>query len=194
MQINNSDMPNPFLILAIFALTLAVVRVLTTIVHELGHAFFGLLFLKGDFEIYIGSYGDPDKGFHFKIGRIRFHFIYDPFSIATGVFCYNQQVTSYFKDFLITLGGPLASLLTTVLYMYLAVFSPLPEVVKISFYIFAGSSVMDFWYNIKPNTTPIVLHNKKTVYNDGYMLRYRWNQIRNKELPEMEAERVDDLL
>ena len=187
-------MPNPFLILGIFALTLVVVRVLTTIVHELGHAFFGLIFLKGDFEIYIGSYGDPDKGSHFKIGRIMFHFIYDPFSIATGVFCYNQQKISYFKDFLITLGGPLASLLITVLYMYLAVFSPLPEVIKISFYIFAGSSAMDFWYNIKPDTTPIVLHNKKTVYNDGYMLRYRWNQLQNKELPEMEAERVDETL
>ncbi len=180
MEINNTNMPNPFLIIVVFAITLCVVRVFTILIHELGHALAGLLFLKGNFDIYIGSYGDPEKGIHFKIWRINFHFIYDPFSLEKGVFKSNIQETTHLKDFIITLAGPLASLLTAGLYVYLAIFSSLPEVVKISFYILMGSSLIDFWYNIKPDTTPIVLHDEKLVYNDGYILRYRWACMFNK--------------
>jgi len=194
MHVNNEGMPNPFLIIGIFALTLAVVRVITIFAHEMGHALVGMLFLKGDFDVYIGSYGDPDKGYHFKIGRITFHFIYEPFSVEKGVFRSELQDTSVLRDFLITLAGPVASLVTGLLYFYIAVFSPLPEVVKISFYIFTGSSFLDFWYNIKPDKTAIVLHNNKLVYNDGYMLQYRWAQLRNKKLPVVEEERTDIVL
>ena len=91
-------MPNPFFIIIIFALTLAVVRVITITVHEMGHAIAGMLFLKGDFDIYIGSYGDPEKGIHFKIGRLKFHFIYDPFSMEKGVFRPEEQTNLAFGE------------------------------------------------------------------------------------------------
>jgi hypothetical protein len=181
MLVNDPTLPNPILIIAVFAFSLAIVRVLTTTVHEMGHAVFGLLFLKGDFDVYIGSYGQPDKGKHFKVGRLRFHFIYAPFSLAEGVFVSPSQGTTYWKDFLITLGGPLASLFTAVAYAYLAIASPMPEVYKMIFYILMGSSVLDFWYNIKPSTEPIVLHNGTLVYNDGYTLKYIWSQLLSKD-------------
>jgi hypothetical protein len=177
---DHSGMPNPFFIIIIFALTLAVVRVITITVHEMGHAIAGMLFLKGDFDIYVGSYGDPEKGIHFKIGRLKFHFIYDPFSIEKGVFRPEEQATTHLKDFLVTLGGPLASLITAGLFMYLAVFSSFPEMIKMSFYVFTGSSFLDFWYNIQTSTEPIKLHDDVLVYNDGYMLKYRWNLMFNK--------------
>jgi hypothetical protein len=158
MLVNDPSMPKPILIIAVFAFSLAIVRVLTTTVHEMGHAMFGLLFLKGDLDVYIGSYGQPDKGKHFKIGRIRFHFVYAPFSLAECVFVSPRQGTTYRKDFLITLGGPLASLVTAMGYAYMAIASSLPEVYKMVFYVLMGSSVLDFWYNIKPSTEPIELH------------------------------------
>ena len=142
-------MPNPLLVIAMFAVSLAIVRVFTTFIHEMGHAIAGLLLLKGNFDVYIGSYGEPDKGKHFKIGRIRFHFIYDPFSIEKGVFRSGQQETTHLKNFIITLAGPLASLITAFVYMYLIIFLPIPEVVKIVFCVLVGSSFLDFWYNIK---------------------------------------------
>ncbi len=181
MLANDPNMPNPILIIGVFAFSLLIVRVVTTTVHEMGHAFFGLLFLKGNVDVYIGSYGDPEKGKHFRIGRINFHFIYAPFSFAEGVFVPSQQKTTHLKDFLITLGGPIASLLTAVAYAYLAIASPLPEVFKMAFYILMGSSVLDFWYNIKPSTEPIELHNGTIVYNDGYLLKYIWSQMFNKQ-------------
>ncbi len=174
-------MPNPFFIIIIFALTLVVVRVVTITVHEMGHAIAGMLFLKGDFDIYVGSYGDPEKGIHFKIARLKFHFIYDPFSIEKGVFRPEEQVTTHLKDFLITLGGPLASLIMAGLFIYLAVFSSFPEMIKMSFYIFMGSSFLDFWYNIQISTDPVKLYDDVLVYNDGYMLKYRWNLMFNKQ-------------
>ncbi|MES2567263.1 MAG: hypothetical protein V4565_10375 [Bacteroidota bacterium] len=181
MLINDPNMPNPMLIIRMFALSLAIVRVLTTIIHEMGHALVGLLFLKGDFDVYIGSYGDPDKGMHFKIGRIRFHFIYDPFSLAQGVFVPSQQDTTHLKNIFITLGGPIASLISAVIYSCIIAFCPIPEVVMIVFTVLIGSSIMDFWYNIKPSTNPIELHNGNIVYNDGYLLKYSWSQMFNKQ-------------
>lgn len=180
MLINDPNMPNPLLVVFMFALSLVIVRVFTTVVHEMGHALVGLLFLSGNFDVYIGSYGDPEKGKHFKIGRIHFHFIYDPFSLAQGVFVSPEQDTSHFKNFLITLGGPLASLITAGLYSCIIAFFPIPEVVIIVFTVLIGSSVLDFWYNIKPSTTPIVLHNEKIVYNDGYLLKHSWDQMFSK--------------
>ncbi|MES2514253.1 MAG: hypothetical protein V4580_08910 [Bacteroidota bacterium] len=175
------EMPNPFVIVAVFAATLLVVRLFTTLIHELGHGFFGLLLLKGNFDIYIGSYGDPDRGMHFKIGRIKLHIVYAPFSTEKGVFRPESQNTTPLKDFLVTLGGPLASLTTGALYLYLALTMPLPEIMKMSFYILTGSSLLDFWYNIKPGTDSVTLHDGSFVYNDGYMLKYRWEQMFKKE-------------
>lgn len=194
MLANDPNMPNPLLIVFVFALSLALVRVFTTFIHEMGHALVGLLFLKGNFEVYIGSYGDPEKGKHFKIGRLRFHFIYDPFSIEKGVFISEQQETTHLKNFLITLGGPLASLITAFIYIYIAIYSPIPEVVKIAFYILTGSSFVDFWYNIKPSTTPIILHNQKIAYNDGYLLKYSWIQMFGKNIEKASEDNGDSLL
>jgi hypothetical protein len=181
MPIDQENLPNPFLIVGVFALSLAIVRVLSTTVHEMGHAFMGLLFLKGDVDVYIGSYGDPEKGQHFKIGRIRFHFIYAPFSLAQGVFVPQQQEVTHLKNFLITLGGPLASLISGVFYSCLIIYLPVPEVVMIALYVLIGSSVLDFWYNIKPSPEPTELHTGNIVYNDGYLLKYTWAQLFNTQ-------------
>ncbi|MCD6017660.1 MAG: tetratricopeptide repeat protein [Bacteroidetes bacterium] len=194
MNVNDPNLPNPFLILLVFSITLAVVRVFTTMVHEMGHALVGVMFLKGDFDIYIGSYGDPEKGYHFKLWRFKFHLNYQPFSIEKGVFKSEQQETTYLKDFLVTLGGPIASLFTAGICIYLAVFSSLPEIIKMAFYILTGSSFLDFWYNIKPSTEPVELHNGTIVYNDGYILKYRWSQMfgRNAQPEETEVEQIAD--
>ena len=99
------------------------------------------------------------------MGRLQFHFIYEPFSIEKGVFRSDHQETTHFKDFLVTLSGPLASLLFAGLFIYFAVFSGFPEMIKMAFYILTGSCFLDFWYNIQPNTTPVKLHDNVLVYN-----------------------------
>jgi hypothetical protein len=180
MPIDHENMPNPILIIGVFAFSLVIVRVFTTTIHEMGHALMGLIFLKGDFDVYVGSYGDPEKGLHFKIGRIHFHFIYAPFSLAQGVFVPQQQDTTHLKNLFITLGGPLASLISAMLYVFILVFYPVPEVVMIAVYVLIGSSVLDFWYNIKPSPEPTTLHDGTIVYNDGYLLKYTWLQMFSK--------------
>lgn len=187
MLINDPNMPNPLLVLGMFAFSLAIVRVFTTTIHEMGHAIVGLVFLKGDFDVYVGSYGDPEKGKHFKIGRIHFHFIYDPFSIEKGVFRAEEQDVTHFKNFLMILGGPMTSLISAVIYSCIIAFYPIPEVVIIVFTVLIGSSLIDFWYNLKPSTTPVELDDGTLVYNDGYMLKYIWKQMFSKTKQEPET-------
>lgn len=78
------------------------------------------------------------------------------------------------KDFIVTLAGPLASLFSTIFYLYVGIFSDFPEIIKLSFYTLSGSSFLDCWYNLKPDTTPIELEDGKIAYNDGYSLLYNW--------------------
>lgn len=179
-MVNDPNMPNPFLILMVFGLALLVVRAFTTTVHELGHAIAGMILYKGDFDVYIGTYGDTEKGIHFKVGRLNIHFKYAPFSFSQGVVMYRQEDNSVIKDFIVTLAGPLASLLASLICIYSALFCGFDDLINIDLYILAGSAFSDFWYNIKLDPEPITLYDGRIAYNDGYRLKHAWNSIRNK--------------
>ncbi len=44
---------------------------ITVLLHELGHAIPALILTRQKVSIYIGSYGDPDKSLHFRIGLLE---------------------------------------------------------------------------------------------------------------------------
>ena len=50
----------------------AFIRPLTIILNELGHGIPSLLFTKGEVKIFIGSYGNTDKGISFKLVKLKF--------------------------------------------------------------------------------------------------------------------------
>ncbi|MDN5214527.1 M50 family metallopeptidase [Fulvivirgaceae bacterium BMA12] len=164
-------MENFLLILITFILLIALTRVISVAIHEMGHALAGLILLKGNISIYIGSHGDPKKGFHFGIGRLKVHFKYNPLLWSHGLCVSNATQITLLRNYLFTLAGPLASLITTFICLFLLV-DPNPHgVIKIIAIFLFFSSLLDFFQNIRPNEDPIFLHDGSMTYNDGQTLK-----------------------
>jgi len=97
-------------------LLLSVSFFITVLLHELGHAIPALRMTRDDVNIYIGSLGDPDKCFHFFIGRIAVYCKYNPLLWYKGCcFAADAYYLSLNQRLLFIAGGPIASLIGTVL-------------------------------------------------------------------------------
>lgn len=159
------------IILITLILLLAFTRVITVAIHEMGHALAGLILLRGNISIYIGSYGDPKKGIHFRIGRLKVHFKYNPLLWNYGLCVSNPTQTTLLRHYLVTLAGPLASLITTFICLFLLIDPHPHSAIKIMAIFLFFSSVLDFLQNIRPDENPIVLHDGSITYNDGQTLK-----------------------
>ncbi len=150
---------------------MALTRVVTVVIHEMGHALAGLVLLSGVISIYIGSYGDPKKGVHFGIGRLKIHFRYNPLLWNHGVCVSNSTQTSLLRSYIFTLAGPLASLLTAITCLYLLISPDSHGSVKLIAVFLLFSSLQDFFQNIRPSENPILLYDGSLTYNDGQTLK-----------------------
>lgn len=103
----------PIILIVVFSLIIFT-RILTVVVHEMGHAIVGLILFRNDIEVYIGSHGNPEKGLHFKIGRMKVHFKYNPFLWSHGLCISGTREMSFWQGYIFTLAGPLNSLLITI--------------------------------------------------------------------------------
>jgi Tfp pilus assembly protein PilF len=162
-------MSNAIFVTVFFAL-LILVRGLIVVFHELGHAAAGLLLYKGNFTIYIGSYGDPTKGFHFKISRLKIHCIPNPLTWDHGLCWAESQTGSYKRNFLFTLGGPIGSLILGLLFLT-ALLSDMNEILKVYAFLAFIYAFADFVRNLIPRPVPIKLFGGGITYNDGYQLK-----------------------
>lgn len=160
----------PIFVLICIILFLSTVRPITVLIHELGHAIPSLLFTKNKVEIYIGSYGDPKNGFILNFFRLTIFFKYNPFQWNLGLCSHDDMNISLVKQFVIILLGPLTSIIfgVSVCYLFLDNFED-GRVIFLGFIILA-SSLIDFYFNIVPNSNPIRLYNGTIIYNDGQQL------------------------
>jgi len=150
-------------VITIFSLLLALARNLTTIIHELGHALAGLLLYKGKMSIYVGSYGDPEKGIHFKMGRLNVHFKYNLLLWNHGLCSAETDSTSLTRSFIFTLAGPLISLLIAIPCFFVLTGEMQNDYFKTACFIFGISSIIDFLQNVYPDPNAIVLHNGSII-------------------------------
>lgn len=159
---------------------------ITVIIHELGHAFAGLILLKGDISVYIGSYGDPTKGFHLKIGRLEIHIKYNLFLWNLGACVSNMKNMSLGQNYVFTLAGPLASLLAFIICIYLLIAPEIHNAIKVVALFLGYSCIQDFFMNIRPNNNAILLYSGDIVFNDGQTLKLL-NQYRGayKEITQL---------
>ncbi len=158
-------------ILAIFFILFAFTRVVTVIIHELGHALAGLILFKGQISIYVGSYGDPQKGIHFNIARLKIHFKYNPLLWNHGLCTSKSTQMTFVQGYVFTLAGPLASLLVSIACLYILITPESHGALKLVCLFLFLSSIVDFFQNICPNKKPIMLHDGTLTYNDGHSLR-----------------------
>ncbi|MEM7657142.1 MAG: hypothetical protein AAF399_13495 [Bacteroidota bacterium] len=159
--------------LSIIAILLST-RISTTFVHEMGHALAGMILFGGDFDIYIGSFGQSKKGLSIRLGRLRFYIKYDPFLWNHGVVMSSKtEHISWLRNFMFILGGPLASLVLAVTCL-IFIQSNSVELFTFVWWLLAVLIVSAFWdfiINLKPNPYPIILHGGSITYNDGQSLR-----------------------
>jgi tetratricopeptide (TPR) repeat protein len=144
-------------------------RILTTFIHEMGHAVPALAFTNKEVQIHIGSYGDEENSSHFTVGRLKTFFKFD-FSHWNIGLCKHQGATKYWKKLLIVLGGPAFSLLIGIVLLFLMRFGKWSDLTQIIFTCFIISSIWDFIVNIVPSKNPIIMNDGSIGFNDGTLL------------------------
>lgn len=157
-----------FLILGV---TIIFVRMLTTFLHELGHAIPGLLFTDGEVTMYVGTYGDPAKNHQIKLGRLTVFLRYNPFQWSAGLVKVASDQINVAKRVSIAAGGPLFSLVTACLMMSLVFWGGFQGIYNMMFIFLGVSCLYDFIVNIVPNKRPIKLFDGTEAKNDGATIK-----------------------
>lgn len=167
-----------FIIIICFGLVI-LSRSITTLIHELGHAIPALLFTKEEVVICLGSYNDISKSKMIRFGRLSKYFKLNILQWIIGL-CNFKDPVSHRAHIIITLGGPLASLIlgTFLLYLYNTII--LTDLGKSIMTLFILSAIFDFFINIIPINKPLYLYDGSHTYNDGKQLVTLYNE---KSLP-----------
>lgn len=155
-------------------------RIITTFIHELGHAIPSLMFTEGDVQIHIGSYGDDKNSSQFSLGRLKTFFKFDVFNWNIGL-CQHQGAKTVAQTLLIILGGPVFSLLIGIVLLFLIFNYTWSNGIIFIFSFFILASIYDFFVNILPIDYPIQMADGTVTYNDGTMLT---KVLRESNLPE----------
>lgn len=144
-------------------------RSITTFIHELGHAIPALLFTEEDVVMIVGSYGDLENSFGWRIGRLQI-FVKLNIMVWYEGLCMYKPAKGFAKSFLITAGGPLMSLIFSVgLFVWVLQGGRSAGVVTIAG-IFILSAFWDFCVNIYPRSKATPLNDGTVTFNDGYSL------------------------
>lgn len=144
-------------------------RLFTTLFHEIGHAIPALLFTKKQVTVYIGSYGDISGTKKIDIGRFRIYFKWNFFDWKIGMCKMEETIQEKWKNVLIIIGGPIASLLISVpLMINLRSLEEQTLLFSISI-IFIAAATIDFFVNLMPRSS-IRFHDGSVSYSDGFLL------------------------
>jgi hypothetical protein len=163
---------NDLLLISCTVLTgLFLAKLLPTAFHEFGHGIFAGIFTKGNTLIYIGSLGDPTKCLSIKIGKFIIYIKYNPMLWNSGLCVPGHGEVSLTKQILLTAGGPLMSLILSLVCFYLLTIQGLDGTIKAVSIFIMISSFGDFLNTISVNENPITLYDGSITYNDGKSLR-----------------------
>lgn len=154
-------------------LLIVIMNPVTTFFHELGHAIPMLLFNKtGKVEVFIGSHGDYEKSFRFRMGRLYCYIRLTPLLIMkpAGI-CRGQQAeNTYLQQLVILYGGTAFSMLLATLSTILIITYDHVQAVRLAGFTMLAFSLTDLVMNLFPRA----IKDKKgrMFYNDGYMILF----------------------
>ena len=163
-------------------------RLITTFIHEMGHALAALHFTQEPVTIYVGSYKDISKSYKFQSGRLTAYITLNVFGWNLGL-CSSSRKVSLQQDLIITLGGPLASLLFGIFLFGVMRNWGLSDGYITLAGVLMVSSIWDFIVNITPQSSPIYLHDGSITYNDGQQIL---NRLRERKFPPIYFEAKKD--
>src|SRR5947209_5161660 len=157
--------------LIIFICLVLIIRPLTVLLHELGHAIPAIIMTKKKVIIYIGTYGDPTKGGKLSIRNLEIYFRYNPFAWRLGLCLPCANNISINRQIIYTVFGPIISFLIAIVSSYFIFAYDLHGFLKLYIIVFLGSSFFYLLINLIPRETPIKLYNGNITHNDGYKLK-----------------------
>ncbi|MFK7748712.1 MAG: tetratricopeptide repeat protein [Kordia sp.] len=164
----------PLHVALIFMLSLLTFRLLTTVIHELGHAIPALLLTKGKVTVYMGSHGNPEKSMQFQLGRLECFFKFNLFYWKGGLCVMHEKDVSVRTSFIVTIFGPLLSLIVAGIGVLILLLNEFGDVTKLVIFALIFSCIVDFLNNIFPNRDTITLHDGTFTNNDGMQLLTLW--------------------
>src|SRR5262245_2484763 len=130
-----------------FALML-VARPVCVLLHELGHGITALLVTHGKVKLYVGSYGDPIRSLRATFGRLEVFVTGTVFLLPLGLCVPESKNVPIWRQFLVTLMGPVSSFIFGALCMYLSLgVDAVTESAGLLFFI-ALLAFLDFFVNI----------------------------------------------
>ncbi len=159
------------ILLATLGLTVVIIiKLSTTLFHELGHAIPALMFTNKKVEVYIGSYGDSEKTIQLEFGRLKIYLNWNIITWQLGMCRHEQIAANLWKETIILLGGPIASLLISIPLLLTLKHIESNSTLQLVSIIFIAAAAFDFFTNMIPSSKPIEIHNGKKTYCDGYAL------------------------
>ena len=145
-----------------------IVRSLTTLFHELGHAIPALIFTKDQVKVFVGSHGANEHP-SLQLGRFQIYFKMSLLDWNIGM-CESQRISNFWKRFFIIIGGPIASLCVSIPLYLLLMNDGLPYYLRFLLFVFLIAAAIDFFINIIPMSRSFRTHKGSIIYNDGYNL------------------------
>lgn len=144
-------------------------RLLTTFLHESGHALPALLFTQGPVSVFVGSYGDQDGSWTFNLGRLTYYFRARFFDWNLGLCRHRAESLTFGQSVMILLGGPLASVIVATIAFFL-LWRTENEMVFVVVSAFLLSAVWDLIINLLPRSGSMSLHEGGALSSDGAQL------------------------
>jgi len=163
------------MILSIFLL-FALMRPVTTMLHELGHAIPALLFTKGPVSMIIGV---PDKLPEeplIRIARLKLWITKDPLKWLGG-YCSHEAAPRRWQHAIILVGGVAFSLTIAVTVAYWAFKVDLHGFIRTLLLLLAISTIVDIFINLIPSRYPIRLPDGRITFNDGAQFRWLFSKV-----------------
>jgi len=146
-----------------------VLRSLTTLFHEMGHAVPSLMFTDQPVQVYIGTYGDISNCWRMQFGRLEIFFRLNLMDWKIGM-CRHSGIKNLWQHFFVIIGGPIASLLISIPLFWIIFTKDLSETWVAILGIFILAAIIDFFVNIIPINRAVNMHDGAVTYNDGTQL------------------------
>lgn len=168
-----------FLSIIALAFLLGLAFFVTVTLHELGHAILALLITRDEVTIYIGSIDSPYNSFHVTIGRLDIYCKYNPLLWYKGCCLSSVDYLSINQRIWFVAGGPIASILETIV-TYLLISNLQQEgFFRIVFGSIFVISVGATAYSLFPNPAPRYTPSGYAVYSNTYQI-FRLIRMKNR--------------
>lgn len=165
-------MSYPSIVILCIIILIYVLRPFTILLHELGHAIPMILLTRKKATIFVGSYGDVSKSFHFNIGLLEIYVKRNPLLFFKGGLCVPAATDIPINHQIIyVLSGPVSSLLLVSAASFAAFQFDTHGAVKFILVMFTCLVLVDLFMNLYPRTSSAIYHvDGSSFVSDGQLI------------------------